>query len=140
MRRQAGFTLIELMIVVAIIAIIAAMAIPSILNARKASNEASATSALRTLMTANGQYQIRFRSYASSFANLSASGYLDDALGSGSKSGYNFTYAGGGDTWTTTANPVAAGSTGDRGFFVDDAGVIRFSASGPATATSPPIE
>jgi len=140
MRRQEGFTLIEVMIVVAIIAIIASMAIPSILNARKASNEASATSALRTLTTANNQYRTRFQSYAAALTNLSASGHLDDVVASGTKSGYTFTYAGGQDTWTTNADPTAAGSSGDRGFFVDTSGVIRFVASGAASATSAPIE
>ena len=140
MRRQAGFTLIEIMIVVAIIAIIASMAIPSILNARKASNEASATSALRTLTTANNQYRTRFQSYAAAFSNLSVAGYIDDSLGSGAKSGYIFTYAAAGDTWTANADPTTPGASGDRGFFVDESGVIRFSPSGAASPTSAPIE
>ncbi len=140
MKREQGFTLIELMIVVAIIAIIAAIAIPSLLNARKAGNEASAISSLRTLTTVNNQYRTRFQTYASSFANLSAAGYIDSVLGSGTKSGYGFTYAGAGNTWTTAAAPSTAGTTGDRGFFVNESGVIRFSASGAATSASSPLD
>jgi prepilin-type N-terminal cleavage/methylation domain-containing protein len=140
MKRTQGFTLIELMIVVAIIAIIAAIAIPSLLNARKAGNEASAISSMRTLTTVNEQYRTRFQSYAGSLANLSASGYIDSVLGSGTKSGYGFTYAGAANTWTTSTVPTTAGTTGDRGFFVDQSGVIRFSASGAATSASNPID
>ena len=140
MKRAQGFTLIELMIVVAIIAIIAAIAIPSLLNARKAGNEASAISSMRTLTTVNEQYRTRFQNYSSSLANLSTAGYIDSVLGSGTKSGYGFTYGGGTNTWTASAVPSTAGTTGDRGFFVDESGVIRFAATGAATATSPPLD
>jgi len=139
MERQ-GFTLIELMIVVAIIAIILAMAIPSLVRARTAANEASAISSLRTLATANGQYRTRFQSYATTVANLSAAGYIDSVLGSGTKAGYSFTYAGASDTWTSSAVPVTAGATGDRGFFEDQSDVIRFSVSGAATSSSNPLD
>lgn len=140
MRRNKGFTLIELMIVVAIIAIIAAIAIPSLLNARKAGNEASAISSLRTLTTVNEQYRTRFQSYAGSLANLSAENYIDNVLGSGTKSGYTFGFAGAVNTWACTADPVTAGTTGDRYFFVDQSGVIRFSSTGTASATSSAID
>ncbi|MBI4601116.1 MAG: prepilin-type N-terminal cleavage/methylation domain-containing protein [Planctomycetes bacterium] len=140
MRKEHGFTLIELMIVVAIIAIIAAIAIPSLLNARKAGNEASAISSLRTLSTVNQQYRTRFQSYSTSLANLSTTGYIDSVLGSGTKSGYGFTYSGGTNTFTCAAAPSTAGTTGDRGFFTDQTGVIRFSASGTATSASAPLD
>ena len=140
MKREQGFTLIELMIVVAIIAIIAAIAIPSLLNARKAGNEASAISSLRTLVTVNEQYRTRFQNYSSSLSNLSLTDYIDGVLGAGAKSGYTFTYSGDTNTWTGSAVPTVAASTGDRGFFVDESGVIRFEASGAATASSNPID
>ncbi len=140
MKRNQGFTLIELMIVVAIIAIIAAIAIPSLLNARKAGNEASAISSLRTLTTVNEQYRTRFGDYANAMTSLSAEGYIDSVLGAASKSGYTFTYAGGTNTWTTSTVPTTPGTTGDRGFFVDQSGVIRFTSSGAASSTSPPID
>jgi prepilin-type N-terminal cleavage/methylation domain-containing protein len=141
MKRNEGFTLIELMLVVALIAIIAAIAIPSLMKARNASNEASAISSLRTLTTANNHYRTRFQAYASALTDLSAARYIDDTLGSGTKSGYNFTYTtAGADTWSVGALPVAAGLTGDRGFFVDESGVIRFNATGSATSASNPID
>jgi prepilin-type N-terminal cleavage/methylation domain-containing protein len=145
MKRNQGFTLIELMIVVAIIAIIAAIAIPSLLNARKAGNEASAISSLRTLTTVNEQYRTRFQLYTDSLANLSTAGYIDSVLGAGAKSGYTFVYAGGGgpppvNTWTCTADPTDAGVTGDRFFFVDQSGVIRFNGAATATVTDNPID
>ena len=140
MKREQGFTLIELMIVVAIIAIIAAIAIPSLLNARKAGNEASAISSLRTLTTVNEQYRTRFQQYSTSLANLSAATYIDSVLGSGTKSGYTFTFAGGTNTWTVSGVPTTAGTTGDRGFFADQSGVIRFAASGAASSASAPID
>ena len=140
MKREQGFTLIELMIVVAIIAIIAAIAIPSLLNARKAGNEASAISSLRTLGTVNEQYRTRYQTYTSSLANLSAAGYIDSVLASGTKSGYVFTYSGSTNTWTVSATPSTTGTTGDRGFFVDQTGVIRFAASGAATSASAPLD
>jgi type IV pilus assembly protein PilA len=149
MSRKSGFTLIELMIVVAIIAIIAAIAIPSLLNARKAGNEASAISSLRTLVTVNEQYRTRFQFYAASLAALQDKGYIDSVLGSGLKSGYNFeSYAGGGagtpNTWSVNANPGAnranEGVTGDRSFFTDQSGVIRFDPSAVADVTDNPID
>ena len=140
MKKEQGFTLIELMIVVAIIAIIAAIAIPSLLNARKAGNEASAISSLRTVATVGEQYRTRYQTYSSSLANLNAAGYIDSVLSSGTKSGYVFTYAGSTNTWTVSATPSTTGTTGDRGFFVDQTGVIRFAASGAATSASSPLD
>ncbi len=140
-KRNEGFTLIELMIVVAIIAIIAAIAIPSLLAARISGNEASAVSSLRTLATVNEQYRTRFGEYAPSLADLVTQGYIDDVLGSGAKSGYDFTYSQlSTQTYTVTADPTIAGRTGERGFFVDESGVIRFATSGTAGATDAPIE
>jgi type IV pilus assembly protein PilA len=141
MSRKQGFTLIELMIVVAIIAIIAAIAIPSLLNARKAGNEASAISSCRTITTVNEQYRTRFGSYADSLDRLFTQGYIDKVLGSKAKSGYNFVYASTDkNLWSCTADPQVAAKTGDRGFFVDQTGVIRFELAGGATSVSEPID
>lgn len=140
MRREEGFTLIELMIVVAIIAIIAAIAIPSLLNARKAGNEASAISSLRTLSTVNEQYRTRFQAYAVNLSALETAGYIDSVLGAGEKSGYSFDYTKTGSTWSCKADPVSQGNDGDRHFFVDHSAVIRFNATSAARVTSQPID
>ena len=144
MKREHGFTLIELMIVVSIIAIIAAIAIPSLLNARKAGNEASAISSMRTLTTVNEQYRTRFATstigYSDSLNNLQLTGYIDQVLGAGTKSGYIFTYAGTRTTWTCNADPETAGTTGDRHFFVDESGVIRANGAAAAGLGDPPID
>jgi len=143
MKREQGFTLIELMIVVAIIAIIAAIAIPSLLNARMAGNEASAISSLRTMTTVNEQYRTRFQEYPPGLADLLAEQYIDEVLASGEKSGYTFTYTRVDPRveWECTAVPVTVGTTGERGFFVDESGVIRFDGAGGAPdATFPPID
>ena len=140
MRREQGFTLIELMIVVAIIAIIAAIAIPSLLNARKAGNEASAISSLRTLSTVNEQYRTRFQEYADDLRALESAGYIDSVLGAGENSGYAFAYDRTNTTWSCSASPGSAGNDGDRHCFVDQSAVIRFNAASTARATSAPID
>jgi type IV pilus assembly protein PilA len=141
MSRKQGFTLIELMIVVAIIAIIAAIAIPSLLNARKAGNEASAISSLRTITTVDEQYRTRFGSYPDSLDRLFTQGYIDKVLGSKQKSGYTFTFTSTDkNLWSCNADPTDAGKTGDRGFFADQSGVIRFELTGAASSVSDPID
>ena len=141
MKRKQGFTLIELMIVVAIIAIIAAIAIPSLLQARISGNEASAISSLRTITTVNEQYRTRFGRYPATLGELDGQDYIDTVLGAGAKSGYNFTLNGGGNVWTAFGVPQTVGSDGERGFFADESGVIRFTADGTQPdATSSPID
>lgn len=139
MKRKEGFTLIELMIVVAIIAIIAAIAIPSLLNARKAGNEASAISSLRTLTTVNEQYRTRFGNYANLLGSLSSTSYIDSVLGAGKKSGYSFSYTGGSNNWNCKADPQTA-NDGDRHFYADQTGVIRFHSLNVAASTDSPID
>jgi prepilin-type N-terminal cleavage/methylation domain-containing protein len=141
MRRKQGFTIVELMIVIAIIAIIAAIAIPSLIQARKNGNENSAISSMRSLVTSNEQYRTRFLTYAGTLANLEATGYFFGLSPVSPKAGYLFTYTRSGIAlWTCNANPVAFGQEGDRGFFADQTGVIRFADSAPASATDPPID
>ncbi len=138
--RQNGFTLIELMIVIAIMAILASVAIPSLIASRMSSNEAAAISTMRVIHTVNEQYRGRFGSYSANLADLQSADYIDNVLGAGSKSGYSFTLAGLPFTWDCHAEPVTPGRTGVRGFFCDASGVIRFVTSGTADALSPAVQ
>jgi type IV pilus assembly protein PilA len=129
-----GFTLVELMVVVAVISIVAAIAVPSFLNARIAANEASAISTMRTVFTVSEQYRVRFGSYPAGIANLSAEGYIDGTVASPTKAGYTFAYALGINFYTFQGNPTNPGASGNRYFYVDPTGVVRFSTTGVATA------
>jgi type IV pilus assembly protein PilA len=155
--KQKGFSLIELLIVVAIILIIAAIAIPNLLRSKMAANEASAVGSLRTLTTACVTYSTTYGTgYPTTLANLgpgapataAAADLIDGVLSAGTKSGYVFAYGnvvGGGTTanpnsaYTINADPVNPGTTGQRHFFTNQTGVIRFDPGAAATAASQPL-
>ncbi len=154
--RPAGFSLIELLIVVAIILTISAIAIPSFLKSKMQANETGAASALRAITTSIVHYQTMFGvGVPATLAALGPSGgtptpaaadMIDSALASGIRGGYQFIYSavdtngdGQFDTFTINANPTSPGLTGNKYFYTDNTNIIRFSLSGPANNTSTPI-
>ena len=153
--RQKGFSLIELLIVVAIILIIAAIAIPNLLRSRMAANEASAVGSIRTINTGLVTYAAGCPNlgFAATLPELntgalcaSGTGIIDAVLSAGTKSGYGFTYAAGAavngvvNTYTVAADPSTRGTTGQRSFFSDQTGVIRYNQAAAATAASAPLQ
>jgi type IV pilus assembly protein PilA len=134
-QNEAGFSLVELLVVVIIIAIVAAIAIPNLLASRRAANEASAISSLRTIHSAEATYQATLGSnvgYATA-AQLGAAGLVDTILGaaSASKSGYSFTVSvPASQVYCGTAVATTQGTTGVRSFGVSQPGVIYAATDG----------
>lgn len=128
--KARGFTLVEIMIVVAIIALIAAIAIPNLLRARHNANETAAIGTTRTLSTALESFRAAQTppSYPALLTELSDADpqYVPAELTDGTNQGYDFTYVQvSDDQFTVTADPTTAGVTGTRVFFVDETGVLR---------------
>lgn len=137
--RGSGFTLVEVIVVVAVLAIVVAIALPSLENARKTAFEGRAVGMLKTYSTANQQYRVRFGSYAGSSADLLNSDYLHHDPNAG-VNGYAYSYVSSPPGWSVTATPDVPGSTGDRFFFVDHTNVLRYEALGPAGSGSLPLD
>lgn len=156
-RTSSGFSLIELLIVVAIILIIAAIAIPDLMRARMAANQASAVESCRTVTSGEAIYYTLYNSFAPSLTALGGPAVgtpsaanaqlIDDVLSAGNKSGYNFTYvalsmdaSGNYEDYGFNADPVSPGFTGTNHYFTDEPSVIHVNATGPASVTDPPIQ
>ena len=161
--KQKGFSLIELLIVVAIILIIAAIAIPNLIRSKMAANEASAVATLRTVNTAEVVYSSTY-SVPALFGTLAQLGtnaapatcaagappptsaaacLIDNALETAGvapgKSGYLLTLAVAAGGYTSNNDPVSAGSTGVRHFYSDQSLVIRQNSTATAKSTDSPI-
>ena len=155
-RGAAGFTLVELLIVVSIIFVIAALAVPNFLRARLAASEGSAASSCRSINTAELTYNAFYQQgYSCTLAQLgppaggpptsAAADLIDQQLASGQRSGYSFTYTPAGlvgakyTTYQLQARPSVPEDTGTQYFFTDPSGVIRANVGAPAGPSSSPI-
>lgn len=155
---QRGFSLIELLIVVAIILIIAAIAIPDFMKSKMAADQASAVQSLRVINSAEVMYASNYgQGYSSTLQDLkaptgstlpspTAAALIDSILGSGLKSGYRFVYIATAQDaqshyqgYTINADPISPGTTGEVYYYTDQTYVIRFNNTQPASSTDQPV-
>lgn len=158
MRGHRGFSLIELLIVVAVILIMAAIAFPNLMNSKARANEASAVGSMRAIVHGQSTYALTYTNvgYADSLGKLADppvgqpvssdhAGIIDASIGCASqpclKSGYKFSILNtAGDpinTYAAQGVPVSAGQTGRRGFCADQTSQIMVDSSGGTSCTLP---
>jgi type IV pilus assembly protein PilA len=153
--KEQGFSLIELLMVVAIILLIAAFSIPNLLRSRMAANDASAVATMRTLNTVALAYSTTYGAYPAALRNLgpaftpssTSADFVDSVLAKdpATKSGYIFTWTAVASSsgpvvrYTLVATPVNKSGTGQRAFYTDQSGVIRADTTGAATSSSTPL-
>lgn len=152
-----GFSLIELLIVVAVILVIAAIAIPNFLRSKMRANEAAAVQNLRNITTAEVVYNTSYGvGFSPSLAALGGNpttpgpteaGLIDSVLSTGIKSGYTFAYTMGATDasgnvldYSVNADPTLVGNTGDRHFYTDQSAIIRENDTMPAGPNDPAIQ
>lgn len=142
-----GFTLVEIMVVIAIVATLAALAISSMLRSRMNANEVAAIAGCRSIATGSQNFYNSSspHSYPSVLMDLttpvSNPAYIDSVLASGTRQGYVYLYAlVDAEHFTLNANPVSSGTTGNRRFFVDQTGVLRANGTQAASTSDPPVE
>jgi prepilin-type N-terminal cleavage/methylation domain-containing protein len=136
--KKKGFTLIELMIVIAIISIIAAIAIPNMMAARKHGNEANAIGALKTIVTAETMFNSKDADHDGNLdygmlSELNNTDLIDPVLGAGTKAGYIFQAAYSYTTsewmWFCVANPLLPQQSADRYFSTNQGGAIFYTSA-----------
>jgi type IV pilus assembly protein PilA len=150
--KEKGFSLIELLIVVAIILIIAAIAIPNLMRAKMSANESSAAASVRSINTGEVSYASAYPTVGytvlTSLGGASpctpstgAACFVDDVLAGGTKEGYAFSAAGGtpiagaNTTFTSLGSPLGLNNTGTRSFCSDQTGVIYYTVNSTACTT-----
>ena len=133
MKRDQGFSLLELLIVVAIILIIATIAIPSLLRSRQSAQESSAVAQLRTINTAEVTYLSSNQGAYGSLPQLITQGLLDTRF-AGSVSGYNYSVTASGTDYTATATPTST-NAGRFGYYSVPDAVLRYQTATSGTCT-----